>query len=638
MKRKKAPRVIALLLALAMLFVMTSQAEVVISGDELSGTEGEIILEGGEDLSLEGGDLALPEGIVDVSTDVVLEDLGLDLEADDLSDDALSDTENKQISDNSSTIVLGVKEKYALDASSIGSGREVTFKSSNKKVATVTSKGVIKGVKKGSATITCRVSSKKVATFKVKVVAAPKKVTLDKTSITLGVKETFTVTPSIADGTHASFTWSSKDKKIATVSSNGKITGKKAGKTIITVETQTGVKATVKVTVKKAPGSVTLSKTSASLKLGGTLQLKATLPDNTYSPITWSSGNSSVATVSDTGKVTAVGVGTATIKARTFNNHTAACKVTVKKDGDGETKCRALLIGEVEFYGASSAYRNAGDLLAMKKMLRSVKGPTGGTYTITERKNLTASQVLRAISNTFADADEDDVSLFFIATHGDYLGSGEDAGALAMSSGEDLQMKTLANALKAVPGKVIVLLESCGAGAAVSEDAGNVSNNSSDRKSKYEKAKAKTKAFDAAVVRAFSSADIGVKEAVEGADTESGGVQSNTLEFRVSNKFYVLTASRYQELSWGWEGGNAEESYNYFTLWLTEGIGITRRIDGTGFDVSSSMPADTNNNGQTTLNELYRFISDVGDNYPLAGNYQHVQVYPANSEYVLFCK
>lgn len=638
MKRINAPRVIALLLALAMLFAMASQAEVVISGDELPGAEEEIILEGGEDISIEGVDLALPEGIADISTDVVLDDLGLDLETDDLSDDALSDTDNWELSDNSSKIVLGLKEKYALDASSIGSGRKVTFKSSNKKVATVTSKGVIKGVKKGSATITCRVNGKKVATFKVKVVAAPKKVTLDKSSITLGVKETFTVTPSIAEGTHASFTWSSKDKKIATVSKNGKITGKKAGQTKITVETQTGVKATVKVTVKKAPGSVSLNKTSATLKPKDTLQLKATLPTNTYSAITWSSSKSSVATVSDTGKVTAVGVGTATITAGTFNGHTATCKVTVKKAGDDETKYRALLIGEVEFETDYDALRNAGDLLAMKKMLKSVKGPTGGTYTITVKKNLSASQVLRAISSTFADADDDDVSLFFIATHGDVSETGGGAGALQMSSGANLRMKTLANALKAVPGKVIVLLESCGAGAAVSANTGNVSNSSSDRKTRYEKAKARIKAFDAAVVRAFSDADTGVKEAVEVAGTGSGGIQSNTLEFRVSNKFYVLTASRYQELSWGWEGGTAEDSYNYFTRWLTEGIGITRRYDGSGFNVSASMPADTNNNGRTTLDELYRYISDVGDNYPLNGNYQHVQVYPANSKYVLFCK
>ena len=52
---------------------------------------------------------------------------------------------------------------------------------------------------------------------------------------------------------------------------------------------------------------------------------------------------------------------------------------------------------------------------------------------------------------------------------------------------------------------------------------------------------------------------------------------------------------------------------------------------------------DPNSNNQTTLDELYRYISDIGDDYPFrpaAGGvyYQHVQVYPTDSNYVLFCR
>jgi hypothetical protein len=100
---------------------------------------------------------------------------------------------------------------------------------------------------------------------------------------------------------------------------------------------------------------------------------------------------------------------------------------------------------------------------------------------------------------------------------------------------------------------------------------------------------------------------------------------------RVENKFYVLTASDYQELSWGYEMEDADRSFNYFTLWLIQGIGTT-----------GSMPADANSDGQTTLNELYRYIQDVGDDFPFITDldtyYQHVQVYPANSSFVLFCR
>ena len=127
------------------------------------------------------------------------------------------------------------------------------------------------------------------------------------------------------------------------------------------------------------------------------------------------------------------------------------------------------------------------------------------------------------------------------------------------------------------------------------------------------------------------SQPVGLIEAFAKADAESTALQANTGEFRVKNKFYVLTASRYQELSWGWESGDPETSYNYFTLWLTQGIGT-----------SGHMLADVNKNGKTTLKELYNYISNVGDKYPFRASgqvyYQHVQVYPANSSYVLFCR
>ena len=526
---------------------------------------------------------------------------------------------------STTSVTLGVGEKYTIDAKAVGSGKKVTYKTTKKSVATVSSKGVIKGVKKGSAKINCYVGEKLKAIYEVKVVKAPTKVTLSETAVTLGVKDSVTLTASIASGTHATFTWSSKDKTIATVTKAGRITGKKAGKTTITVKTHNGKTATCKVTVMKAPGKVTLNKTSATLNVKGTLQLKATLPSNTYSRITWSSSNAKVAKVSASGKVTAVAVGSAKITAKTYNGKTATCKVTVKSGNTSSVKYRALLIGEERFdtgYSVDMATRNRYDVGLMADMLKSVKGLYGGSFSITRKYDLSASQTLKAIKTTFADADSNDVSLFFIATHGDVDSTGVYAGSLAMSPSGDLMLNKLADALKAVPGKVIVILESCGAGAAV------YANNGSNKLT-YEKAKKNATAFDAAVIKAFSKADSGIEVELQPNDIDSSGVRSNTGEFRVENKFYVLAASRYQELSWGVESELYDLHYNYFTLWLTQGIGT-----------SGKMPADTNNNGQTTLNELYKYISRVGDNYPFDYDgtvfYQHVQVYPANSSYVLF--
>ena len=610
MMRHISRRLAAMLLALAVLASMTTFAEEVILED--------VSLDSEEVIALEDKGLELSDTLIDIELDATLE--GLDGNA---GSDDLPRLEPSGVNAEATRLMLGVKEKYALDAQAIGSGSKVTFKSSNKKVATVTSKGVIQGVKKGNATITGTVKGGAEVVYEVQVVAAPNRVKLDKSSISLGVKESILMTPTIPDGTHASFTWSTSDKTVATVSKTGKITGRKAGKATVTVKTQNGKTAKVTVKVLKAPSKVTLDKNSASLMEGESLKLKVTLPSNTYSKITWSSSNNGVATVSAAGKVTAVAAGTATITARTFNNKKATCKVTVKSGTSGETVYRALLIGEENFSGQSVCTRNRGDVTAMTNMLNSITGPAGGSFSIIKKYDLSASQVLSAVKNAFSGADDDDVSLFFIATHGDVDYTGDYAGALAMSPSGSLLLKDLANALNAVPGKVIVVLESCGAGAAVYPNGGNSSN---DGKALYEDVKRRATQFDEAVIRAFSGADPGIVVTLQPND-----VQANTGEFRVDNKFYVLTASRYQELSWGMESGKSETSYNYFTMWLTQGIGT-----------SGAMPADANSNNQTTLDELYRYISKVGDDYQFRTDsgvyYQHVQVYPADSDYVLFCR
>ncbi|MBR2572081.1 MAG: Ig-like domain-containing protein [Clostridia bacterium] len=358
---------------------------------------------------------------------------------------------------------------------------------------------------------------------------------------------------------------------------------------------------------------VQLDYTSLSMAVGDAITLHATVyPLNaTDRDVTWSSNNTSVATVS-AGKVTAKASGQATITVTTVDGHkTASCTVTVSNP----VEYRALLIGEESFSWESSlCTRNRSDVTLMERMLNTVRGTNGKKFSITKKYDLNRSGVLSAIKNTFASADNNDISLFFIASHGNATSSGSSAGALSMSPSGDLTIRDLTNALNAVPGKVIVILESCGSGAAV------YGNGSAAGGSGKELAKA----FDEAVIKAFSEADPGIVEFVG----EPGQIISKTGEMRISNKFYVLTASAYLELSYGWEG---ETSNNFFTKWLTDGIGT-----------SGNMPADTNTNGQTTLHELYSYISRVGDDYPVFTSsgvgYQHVQVYPANSSFVLFCR
>ena len=218
----------------------------------------------------------------------------------------------------------------------------VTWTSSNTTVATV-SNGKITGKKAGTATITAKTSNGKTAKVAVTVKAsgevAVTGITLSRSTANLLVGHSCTATATItpSNATNQTVTWTSSNTTVATVS-NGKITGKKAGTATITAKTSNGKTATVAVTVKSdsttvAVTGITLSRSTANLLVGHSCTATATItPDNaTNKTVTWTTSNSSIATVSN-GKITAKGVGTCTITAKTNNGKTATVKVTVKAD------------------------------------------------------------------------------------------------------------------------------------------------------------------------------------------------------------------------------------------------------------------------------------------------------------------
>lgn len=219
--------------------------------------------------------------------------------------------------------------------------KKVTWKSSNKSIVTVNSKGVITGVKVGTAYVTCKTADGGfTAKCKVTVnrVIKSTKVTLNKTKCTIddgkSITLTFTISPSNAS--YKKVKWSSSDSSIAKVSSNGVVKGIKPGKATITCKTtDTGKTAKCVVTVKAvAVKSVKLNKSSVTLDDGKTYTLKATIdPTNaTTKTVTWKSGNTKIATVSSNGKVKAIAPGKVTITCTTKNGKkTAKCIVTVKK-------------------------------------------------------------------------------------------------------------------------------------------------------------------------------------------------------------------------------------------------------------------------------------------------------------------
>ena len=176
-------------------------------------------------------------------------------------------------------------------------------------------------------------------------------VTLNKTSteLTVGQSETLTAAVEPSNATNKNVTWSSSAESVATVE-DGKVTAVGAGEATITVTTEDGNKtATCAVTVAAATvpvTGVTLSQTQESLysnRTPNTLTLTATVaPDNaTNKAVTWSTSNSTVATVDANGLITAVAPGTAAITVTTTDgSFTATCTVTVSRYSSGGSSSR----------------------------------------------------------------------------------------------------------------------------------------------------------------------------------------------------------------------------------------------------------------------------------------------------------
>lgn len=174
----------------------------------------------------------------------------------------------------------------------------------------------------------------------------PKKIYLKATSTTVDIKgkvkvSVYKTKPSKAS---KSVKWKSSNKKVATVSKSGYVTGKKKGTVKITATSKKNKKAkkTIKIKVKNLKAkSVTMSKKSMSMFVTKKVALKATVKGSAgfYNQgVTWKTSNKRVATVDSKGNVVAKGVGSATITAtERGGSKKATCAVKVVAAPDNVT-------------------------------------------------------------------------------------------------------------------------------------------------------------------------------------------------------------------------------------------------------------------------------------------------------------
>ena len=162
-------------------------------------------------------------------------------------------TPPKKVKLSRTKATLGAKETLTLTAKFTPSDAltTLTWKSSNRSVATVSKYGLVTAKKPGTAVITVKTGNGKTAKATITVKKAPNRVTLDKSgTVTLAKGKKLKLKATLPDGTASALTWSSSKPKVASVDQKGVVTAIKPGRAVITVRTFNGKAASVTITVK----------------------------------------------------------------------------------------------------------------------------------------------------------------------------------------------------------------------------------------------------------------------------------------------------------------------------------------------------------------------------------------------------
>jgi len=264
---------------------------------------------------------------------------------------------------------------------------------------------------------------------------------------------------------------------------------------------------------------------------------------------------------------------------------------------------RALLVGVGNYENFPDAHGNI-DLLGppydVDRMIDVFNHCKFGTdevlfSTPVSLKDLSATKtaIMSGIASTFSGADDNDISYFYFSGHGmnyegiSYLSPTDTMYTSPLSA--FISTNELESALSAIPGRKVVILDSCHSGGFIGKDKNKITISKEDLES-----------YNDEIINVFS--------------------QAQSKELLTKNEYKVLTSCHYYQTCVELYPPT-EDPFGLFTMLLCEGCGY-----------SGNYYADEDNNTRVSLNEAYEYIRNFV-NY--LGYEQDVQVYPTNSTFTI---
>ena len=283
---------------------------------------------------------------------------------------------------------LVTNETIVLTAKTDPENCSVTFLSMNPEIASINAAGEVTGVSAGRTSVMCfsNDGSGAYAHFPLTVYQGVEKISLHVSENAMLPGEMMKITATVLPegALKNGIVFSSSNTSIASVDNFGLVTAKKAGVVTITATSENGISASVTLRVHEEgkPQSFTVSPTSLTLCAGDTYALThKAFPEGAQSSASWYSDNTSIASVSSSGVVTAKSGGTCYIYAQSTvdENVFAGCKVTVLSDsrtltmplrrtGTGEVSANLTRIDNVK----ASAFTELQSLYTQGKISSSV--------------------------------------------------------------------------------------------------------------------------------------------------------------------------------------------------------------------------------------------------------------------------